>query len=265
MTTTKTATNTTTTPRMYMITLATIEGDKTTYSKTKATTHTTALQAIDKEPGQTIRAYYSPFGASLPLASMHVTVSTLSGIARRGVGDVPRQQQQLAIARCTLYKMAEHGAKAVSIPRDIEDLYQTASLALLDHIAPLQGVTPSDIAEAYRLAMCTVQKAYRADTRGVQQAEAGQELPRLPGSPTMRTSTPRRPAPQAYHEAIKAIRQALPSEQARAVLQAWIEHPEASTRELTEFVDGKKSTTIKHVAKIREVANALYPNGIPTR
>lgn len=275
MKTTNTQTHANTSARLYTITLAAIEGDKTAYSTVKAPSHVSALQAIEKSPGVTVRAYYAPFGDTLPLASMQVTVSTLSGIAKRGTtktnGEAidapfsPRQQIQLAIARRTLHTMAQHGADVVNVPRDIEDYYQTASLALLNHIAPLSTVTPSDIQEAYRFAMCAVQKAFRADTRGVQQAEAGKEMPRLYGSPTMRSSTPHRPAPKAYREALANIRQALPSEQARAVLQAWIEHPEASTRDLAEYVNGKKSPVARHVAKIREIANALYPNGIPTK
>jgi len=276
MPTTKTATPQR--PRLHTITLARIIGDKTTFSETRATSHAEALKAVEKAPGETVRAYYSPFGESLPLAAMHVTASTLSGIARRGgrtkangeaidAQFTPRQQQQLAMARRTLHLMAQYDpedekAEPVTIPSEIEDYFQTAALALVNHTAPLSTVTPPDIQEAYRAAMCAVQRAYRADTRGIQQAEAGQEMPRLYGSPTMPRSTPNRPAPKAYRDAIAAIRRALPSEQARAVFDAWKEHPKATTRELTEYADCKKSSTARHVAKIREVANAFYPNGI---
>jgi hypothetical protein len=270
--------NTTTATRapLHTITLATIEGDKTTYSATRAPSHTEALKKARENTSATLRAYYTPFGTSLPLCALHVTVSTLSGIAKRAKPADTAQQAvtgdnygriiaQLGVARYTLHAMAQHGPEVVTIPLDIQDYFQTAALTLLNHTAPLATVTPSDIQEAYRLAMCAVQKAYRADTRGAQQAEAGKEMPRLYGSPTMPRSNPQRPAPKAYIDAINAIRQALPSEQARAILDAWKEHPEASTRELTEYVDGKKSMTAKHVARIRKIANALYPDGIPTR
>jgi hypothetical protein len=255
-------TTTTATPRAYTFTLAIIEGDKTTYSTLQAPSHVAALQAAPKTPAQTVRAYYSPFGDTLPLAAMHVTASTLSGIARRGVGDVPRQQCQLAAARHTLRNMAQHGAESVTIPHDIQDYFQTAALALVNHAAPLATIAPPDIQAAYHAAMCAVSKAYRADTRGVQQAAAGQEMPRLFGSPTMRSSTPHRRAPQSYIDAIAAIRRALPSQQARAVLDAWREHPNASTRELAELADAKKSIIAKHVKHIRDIANVLYPNSV---
>ena len=119
--------------------------------------------------------------------------------------------------------MTQHGPEAVNIPRDVEDFYQAAALALLQHTAPLAAVKGADIQAAYKAAMSAVQKTFRADTRGIQQAEAGQEIPRLPSSPTMRTSTPRRKASQVYHDAIAAIRRALPSEQARAVFDTWQE------------------------------------------
>jgi len=274
MTATRTAPHIDAPAPLYAITLATIEGDKTTFSTAYATTHAQALQNARENTSATIRAYYTPHGETLPLAAMHVTACTLSGIASRGTALVngtldapfsPRQQQQLALARHTLHKIARFGAEAIAIPHAIADFHQVAALALVNHIAPLATVQPRDIQEAYRASMCAVQKAFRADTRGVQQAEAGKELPRMYGSPTMRKSTPHRPAPRAYHDAIAAIRQALPSEQARAVLDAWKEHPEATIRDLAEYVNGKKSPTARHVARIKEIALALYPDGIPTR
>ena len=259
-------------PRLHDITLAFIEGDKATYFNVQATSHAAALHSIEKSPAVTVRAYYTLHEKALPIAALHVTACTLSGIAKRGTvkasGEAidapfsPRQQQQLAAARHTLHLMAQHGPEAITIPHDICDYYQAAALALINHTAPLATVTPLDTQQAYRAAMCAVQKAYRAETRGVQQAEAGKELPRLYGSPTMRTSTPRRPAPQSYRAAIAAIRQALPSEEARAVLAAWLEFPEASIRELAEHVNGKKSPTARHVARIKTIANTLYPDGI---
>jgi hypothetical protein len=274
-TTTRTHTHEAPAPLTHEITLAFIVGDKTTHTTMQAASHAQALQTVEKAPNVTVYAFYSPIAEALPLAAMHVTANTLSGIANRGTAKAngeaidapfsPRQQSQLLQARRTLRAMAQHGPEAVRIPRDIEDYFQTATLALLNHLAPLSTIAPRDIQEAYRLAMCAVQKAYRADTRNAQQAEAGQEMPRMYGSPTMPKSTPYRPAPKAYREAIASIRQALPSEQARAVLDAWKEHPEASTRELAELVDGKKSIIAKHVKRIRDIANALYPNGIPAK
>ena len=257
-------------PRLHKITLATIEGDKTTYSTTQAPSHIHALQAVEKAPGVTVRAFYSPFGATLPLAAMHVTAGTLSGIARRGVGDVPRQQRQLSAARHTLHAMAQHGANAITIPFDIADLFQTAALALVNHTAPLPGVTPPDIQEAYKAAMCAVQKAYRADTRGVQQAQAGQEMPRLYGSPTMPRSTPRRPAPKAYKDAIAAIQaayiaQARDRAAAERVMDYWIAHPECSTRDMGVALKLNHSSTTRRMADIRRIANELYPNGVSAR
>lgn len=262
---------------LYTITLATIEGDKTTFSTMQATTHAAALQAVNENnPAATVRAYYSPFGDTLPLAALHTVCATLSGIAKRAKPAETAQQAvtgdnyarviaQLSAARRTLHNVARHGPEAIAIPHDIQDYFQAAALALINHAAPLATVKPLDIQAAYRAAMGAIQKAYRADTRGTQQAAAGHELPRLHGSPTMRTSTPRRPCPKAYLDAIAAIRQALPSEQARAVFAAWLEHPDATIRDIAEYVNGKKSPTARHMAKIKETANALYPNGIPAK
>ena len=268
--TTTTTAATATAPRLHVITLAHIEGDKITYSKTRATSHAAALQKAREETTATVRAYYSPFGASLPLAAMHVTAATLSGIARRGVGDVPRQQRQLAMARRTLHAMAEHGAKAIAIPFDIADIFQTAALALVNHTAPLAAIEPPDIQAAYRAAMCAVQKAYRADTRGVQQAEAGKELPRLYGSPTMRTSTPRRPAPQAYKQAIAAIKaayiaQARDREAAARVMDWWIAHPEGSTNDMAAALKLNQSNASRRMTDIRRIALDLFPHGVTAR
>jgi len=269
----KTAATPETLIRLYEFTIATIEGDKTSYFTILEASHAAALQwAKEAYPAATARAYFYPNGDTLPLAAMRAVVSTLSGIGQRskaqsngGTIDAPfspRQQRQLSIARYTMRAMTQHGPEAVTIPHDIADFYQAAALALLNHIAPLASVKPSDIQAAFRAAMSAVQKTFRADTRGIQQAEAGQEFPRLPGSPTMRNSTPRRKAPQAYHDAIKAIRQALPSEQARAVFDAWQEHPDATIRDLAEYANAKKTVTGKHVARIKAVANMLYPDGI---
>jgi len=274
-TATRTATTNTSNPaHLYTFTLAIIEGDKTTFATVRATSHAEALQkAKARNEAATIRAYFNPCGDTLPLAAMRAVISTLSGIASRGKAstnggtiDAPfslRLQQQLAVARYTMHKMTQHGPEAMFVPFDIQDFFQAAALALVNHTAPLATVKGADIQAAYKAAMCAVQKTFRADTRGIQQAEAGQEFPRLHGSPTMRTSAPRRAAPQAYHDALKAIRQALPSEQARAIFDTWQEYPEASTRQLAEYANAKKTAAAKHVLKIREVANTLYPHGIP--
>ena len=274
-TATKTATaKTTTRAPLYTFTLAIIEGDKTSFAKVRAKSHPAALQkAQERNESATVRAYFNPCGVDLPLAALRAVVSTLSGIGQRGSAHAnggtidapfsPRQQRQLSIARYTLRSMTQHGPEAVTIPHDIADFYQSAALALIQHTAPLAKVTSADIQAAFKAAMSAVQKSFRMDTRGIQQAEAGQEIPRLPGSPTMRTSTPRRAAPQAYHDAIKAIRRALPSEQARAIFDAWQEHPEATIRDLAEYANAKKTATGKHVARIKEIANTLYPEGIP--
>ena len=272
-TTTATAATPETTACLHHFTIAIIEGDKTTFSGMFEHSHAAAIKwAKETYPAATIRAYFFPDGATLPLAAMRAVVSTLSGIGQRGKAQSnggtidspfsPRQQRQLSIARYTMRAMTQHGPNVVTIPHDIADFYQAAALALLNHIAPLASINPSDIQDAFRAAMSAVQKTFRADTRGIQQAEAGQEFPRLPGSPTMRNSTPRRKAPQAYHDAIKAIRQALPSEQARAVFDAWQEHPDATIRDLAEYANAKKTVTGKHVARIKAVANMLYPDGI---
>lgn len=259
------------TSRLHSITLAHIVGDKITYSQTRATSHAAALQnAREETAAATVRAYYSPFGVSLPLAAIHVTAATLSGIARRGVGDVPRQQRQLAMARRTLHAMAEHGAKAVTIPQDIADIFQTAALALVNHTAPLATIEPHDIQAAYRAAMCAVQKAYRADSRGVQQAEAGKELPRLYGSPTMRTSTPRRAAPQAYKQAIATIKaayieQARDKAAAERVIDYWIANPESSTNDMAAALKLNQSNASRRKTDIRRIALDLFPNGIKAR
>jgi len=271
----KTATRTipATLTRLYMFTIATIEGDKLDYCKILAPSHAAALKwARAKNESATVRAYFIPRRDTLPLAAMRAVISTLFGIGQRGNAQSnggtidapfsPRQQRQLSIARYTMRAMTQHGPKAVTIPHDIADFYQAAALAMLNHLAPLASVKPSDIQAAFRAAMSAVQKTFRADTRGIQQAEAGHEFPRLPGSPTMRTSTPRRKAPQAYHDAIKAIREALPSEQARAIFDAWQEHPDATIRDLAEYANKKKSATGNHVARIKAVANMLYPDGI---
>jgi len=267
----KTTTKTTATQkpkvRTYAITIATIVGDKTTYSTTRATSHIAALQAIDKPENVSVRAYYNPCGDTLPLAAIHVTVGTLSGIARRGVGDVPRQQQQLAIARHTLYAMAEHGTQAVSIPHDIQDFFQTAALSLVNSTAPLAIVTPSDIQTAYRAAMNAVQKAYRAATLGVQQAEAGKDLPRLYGSPTMRASAPRRRATESYRQAVAAIKaayiaQARDKETAERLIDYWISNPEQSTRDIAAALKMNQSNVTRRLCDIRRIAFDLFPNGV---
>jgi len=272
-TTTQTTTiETSTNARLHKITLATIEGDKTTYSAMQATSHAAALKAAREAASEkaTVRAYYSPFGATLPLAAMHVTASTLSGIVKRGVGDVPRQQRQLAAARKALHAMAQHGPKAIAIPHDIADHYQTAALALITHTAPLSGITPRDIAEAYSAAMCAVQRAYRADTRGVQQAEAGQEMPRMYGSPTMRTSAARRRAPQAYVDAIAAIRaayiaQARDQAAAARVMDYWTANPECTSFDMGDALKLNRRNASRRMEAIRRIANELYPKGVSVR
>ena len=256
------------TKRLYTITLAHIVGDHITFSKTRAPSHAAALKtAREKDATATIRAFYPPYGVSLPLAAMHVTVSTLSGIVKRGVGDVPRQQKQLDIARHTLRSMAQHGTEAVTIPFDIADLFQTAALALVNHTTPHAAIEGKEIQEAYSAAMCAVQKAYRAETRGVQQADAGKEMPRMYGSPTMRSSTPPRPAPKAYRNAIATIRaayiaQARDKEAAARVMDYWIAHPECTTYDMGDALKINRSNTTRRMADIRRIANELYPNGV---
>ena len=267
---TTTKTTTTTAPRLHEITLAIIDGDKPQYLKVQATSHAAALQAIEKSPNATARAYYSPFGDTLPIAAMHITVSTLSGIVKRGAGDVPRQQRQLDIARYTLRAMVQHGANAITIPQDITDYYQTAALALINHTAPLATVEEKDIAAAYSAAMSAVQKAYRAETRGVQQAAAGDELPRLYGSPTMRNSTPRRAAPQEYKNAIEAIKaayiaQARDKATAERVFDFWTANAEMSTRDMAYWLKLNQSNVTRRLTDIRRIALALYPHGVKVR
>ena len=270
-TTTATATTQQPRARLYPVTLATIEGDKTTYSKARATSHAAALKAAKEvNPAATVRAFYNPFGATLSLAALHVTVSTLSGIVKRGAGDVPRQQRQLDIARRTLRAMVQHGPKAIAIPFDIADYFQTAALALLDYTAPLAGIESADIAAAYSAAMNAVQKAYRADTRGVQQARPGDELPRLPGSPTMRKSTPYRAAPQAYKDAIAAIRaayiaQARDRAAAVRVIDYWISNPESTTKDIAAALKLNQSNASRRMSDIRRIALELYPDGVKAR
>lgn len=265
-----TTTTTTARPRLHTITLAHIVGDHISYSKTRAPSHAAALKEARENTSATVRAFYSPFGVSLPLAAMHVTVSTLSGIVKRGVGDVPRQQRQLNMARYTLRAMTQHGPEAIAIPFDIQDLFQTAALALIINTESLAAVEPSDIQAAYAAAMCAVQKAYRAETRGVQQAEAGKEMPRLYGSPTMPKSTPRRPAPKAYKDAIAAIKaayiaQARDRAAAERAMDWWIAHPEGTSFDLADALKINRRNASRRMESIRIIANDLYPDGVSTR
>ena len=274
---TQTAT-TATAPRLHTITLAHIVGDSISYSKARATSHAAALKKARETTTATVRAFYSPFGASLPLAAMHVTSCTLGGIAKRAkpvntaqeavTGDnYARIIAQLGAARHTLHAMAQQGPKAVEIPFDIQDLFQTAALALLNHTAPLAFVMPCDIQEAYSAAMCAVQKAYRNDTRGIQQAKAGEEMPRTFDSPTMPRSTPPRPAPQAYKDAIAKIRaayiaQARDKEAAARVMDYWIAYPECTSVDMAAALKLNQSNASRRMNDIRRIASALYPNGV---
>jgi len=256
--------------RFHAITLAHIVGDKTTYSKKYATSHAAALKKARGNTTATVRAFYSPFGATLLLAAMHVTASTLSGIVKRGVGDVPRQQHQLAAGRYALRTMARHGVTAITISHDIQDLFQTAALALVNHTAPLTGIKGRDIQEAYNAAMCAVNKAYRADTRGIQQAEAGQEMPRMYGSPTMPNSNPFRRAPQAYIDAIAAIKaayiaQARDKAAAARAMDWWMAHPEGTSFGMADALKINRRGASRRMEAIRDIANELYPEGVKAR
>ena len=264
---TATTTATVNRARLYPVILAFIEGDKITYQETRATTHAAALHEVRENTTAKVRAFYPPYGVTLPLAAMHVTANTLSGFIQRGAGDVPRQQRQLSAARYALHAMAQHGAKAVTIPHDIQDLFQAAALALINHVAPLATVAARDVQAAYAAAMSAVQKAYRADTRGIQQAAAGKELPRFPGSPTMRQSTPRRAAPHSYIVAIAAIKaayiaQARDKAAAARVMDYWITNPDCTSVEMAAAQKINQSSACRRMADIRRIANALYPDGV---